>query len=75
MSVNWEAFMRALRTFVQGLLVTGLTAAWEAAQAAVAANGFNAKLVLTAAVFAFVTAVVTYIYNLISPRETPSKTE
>lgn len=67
--------MRALRTFVQGLLATGLTAAWEAAQAAVSANGFNVRLVLTAAVFAFVTAAVTYVYNLISPRETPSKTE
>lgn len=75
MSVNWEAFMRALRTFVQGLLATGLMAVWEAAQAAVSANGFNVRVVLTAAVFAFVTAAVTYVYNLISPRETPSKTE
>ena len=75
MNVNWEAFVRALRTFVQGLLVTALAAAWEAAQVAVQANGFDVRVVLTAAIFAFVTAAVTYVYNLINPRETPSKTE
>lgn len=75
MSINWEALVRALRTFVQGLLVTGVTAAWEAVQTVMSSGNYNIKTVLTAAVFAFVTAIVTYVYNLISPRETPSKTE
>lgn len=67
---NWEAFIRALRTFVQGLIATGLIAAYDAVMAALNnGDGLDPKKLGAAALAAFVASVVAYIMNVIAPRK------
>jgi len=63
-----EAFARTLRAIAQGLITVAAFAAWEAGQAALAAHGWQPRTIAIAALTAGITAIVTYVYNLIAPR-------
>lgn len=70
MSVQWEAFVRALRTFVQGLIATVLVAAYDAVMGALASGvGLDWRKLGTIAVGAIVASAVAYIMNVIAPRK------
>lgn len=67
-SVQWEAVVRALRTFVQGLLAAGVVSVYDAVQGALAGGvGFDIKKIITIAVGAFLAGVISYVMNVISP--------
>ncbi len=65
---HWNAFVRAFRTFVQGAVTVGAFAAWEAVWTAWQGGTYNARLLTMAGLTALVGAVVTYVYNIISPK-------
>jgi len=72
MKNQWEALVRALRTFGQGLIATALVAAYDAVSAALAAGdvalvewGKLASIAGTAAL----AAVISYVHNVIAPRK------
>lgn len=62
-----EAWVRAVRTFLQGLLAVVGVAIYEAVSASIAAHGFDVQKVVAAAGLAALTAAVTYVYNLVFP--------
>jgi len=69
-NVQWEAFVRALRTFLQGLIATALVAAWDAVSVALESGaGLDVRRLITVAVGAALAAVVAYVMNLIAPRK------
>lgn len=70
MNVQWEAFVRALRTFLQGLIATVLVAAYDAVTGAVASGvGLDWRKLGTIAAGAVVASAVAYIMNVIAPRK------
>lgn len=73
MNVKWAAFVRAVRTFVQGLLATVAAAVVQAVYVAMEGGQYNPKILVTLAVGAAVTAVVTYLYNLLAPAAPEAK--
>lgn len=62
-----EAWVRSVRTFLQGLLAVVGLAVYEAVSSAIAAHGFDTQKIIAAAGLAALTAGVTYVYNLIFP--------
>lgn len=67
MADQLSAFVRALRTFVQGLGAVALVAGWEAVYTAVQGGTYDPRLLIMAAVTAVSGAVVTYLFNKIAP--------
>ncbi len=65
-----EAWVRSVRTFVQGLIAVVGIAVYEAVSSAVAAHGFDTQKIIAAAGLAALTAAVTYVYNLVFPKKT-----
>jgi type IV secretory pathway VirB2 component (pilin) len=69
MSVQWEALVRALRTFVQGLIATALVAAYDAVTGALASGaGLDWQKLGTIAVGAALSSAVAYAMNALAPR-------
>jgi len=68
MGNTWSAFVRAVRTAVQGALAAGAIAAWEAAYTAWQGGTYNPRLLAMAIVTAGAGAVVTYLWNLTAPK-------
>lgn len=67
MADQLSAFVRALRTFVQGLGAVALVAGWEAVYTAVQGGTYDPRLLTMAGVTAVSGAVVTYLFNKIAP--------
>lgn len=67
MKDRWEAFVRAVRTLVQGAGAAAAVAAWEAVSAAWSGGTYNARVLAIAAATAAASAVITYVYNLVAP--------
>lgn len=70
MGERFSAVARAVRTFVQGALATGVIAVVESINTAMTSGQFNMRFVITGIVTAFVGAVVTYVFNIVAPRVT-----
>jgi hypothetical protein len=68
MQDRWNAFVRSVRTLVQGAITAGAVAAWEALHSAWTGGTYNVRLLTMAMVAAGAGAVVTYVFNLIAPR-------
>lgn len=62
-----SAFVRALRTFVQGLGAVALVAAWEAGYTAIQGGTYDPRLLVMAIVTAVSGAVVTFLFNKLAP--------
>lgn len=67
MGDRFSAFVRALRTFVQGLGAVVLVAGWEAGYTALQGGTYDPRLLTMAVLTAVVGAGVTYVYNKIAP--------
>ncbi len=61
------AFMRALRTFGQGLVAAVLLAGGEALNTALAGGTFDPRYVVMAVATAVAGAAVTYVFNKVAP--------
>lgn len=70
MGERFSAVVRAIRTFVQGAIATGVIAGVEAINSALTSGQFNMRFVVTGVVTAFVGAVITYVFNVVAPRVT-----
>jgi hypothetical protein len=70
MGERFSAVARAVRTFVQGALATGVLAAVEAVHTGVTSGQFNMRFVVTGVITAFVGAIITYLFNVVAPRGT-----
>lgn len=68
MRARFEAVARAVRSLVQGAVAAAAVAAWQAGQAAFTDAGWQPRILVVAAVSAFITAVVSYVYNAVAPR-------
>lgn len=72
--INWEALVRAIRTFLQGILAAGVVSAYDAIQGALNNGvGFDVKKLVTIAVAAFVAGVVSYLMNVLMPPKSVRK--
>ncbi len=67
MGDRFSAFVRALRTFVQGLGAVVVVAGWEAGYTALQGGTYDPRLLTMAVVTAVAGAGVTYVYNKIAP--------
>lgn len=70
MGERFSAVARAIRTFVQGALATGVLAVTESIHTGLTSGSFNMRFVAMGAITAFVGAVVTYLFNVVAPRGT-----
>jgi len=68
MREDLSAFVRALRTFGQGLVAAVLVAGGEALHTALTSGAFDPRFVVMAVLTAVVGAAVTYAYNIIAPK-------
>lgn len=68
MNDRWSAFVRSVRTLVQGAITAGAVAAWEALHSAWTGGTFNVRLLTMAALAAGAGAVATYFFNIVAPR-------
>lgn len=68
MREDLSAFVRALRTFGQGLIAAVLVAGGEALHTALTSGAFDPRFVVMAVLTAVVGAAVTYAYNIIAPK-------
>lgn len=66
-SVKWEAWVRSVRTLVQGALAAGAIASWEALHTAWTDGTYNPRLLTMAGVAAFAGAISTYVFNRFAP--------
>ncbi len=66
--IKWEAFVRSIRTLVQGALAAGAIAAWDALYATWQGGTYNPRVLTMAAVAAASGAVSTYVFNLVAPK-------
>lgn len=75
-SIKWEAWVRSVRSLVQGALAAGAIASWEALHTAWTSGTYNPRLLTMAGVAAAAGAVSTYVFNLFAPKlgESGSKT-
>lgn len=68
--MNVEAFWRALRTFIQGLIATGVVAAYDAVMGALDNGvGIDPKKLAAVGITAFLAAIVAYVMNAVAPRK------
>jgi hypothetical protein len=67
MSKRLEAVARAVRSLFQGALAAGAIAAVTAVQTVMGDGSFQLRVVVVAAVSAFVTAAVSYVFTVVAP--------
>lgn len=68
MGDRFSAVVRALRTFVQGMVATVAVAGTEALHTAVTSGSFDPRFIVMSVVAAVVGTAVSYAYNVVAPK-------